>query len=136
MNWAAGWEVARWVLPAAGAALMWWVRDRRKDRAAAEIAERTVPAEIAIRDTGAGEARLVYIQREMDAERSFHRQQLADRDAEIQRQRSELAHRDELIATLRVEAEDLRDRLAAATRQLSSVMERLDELSSIEGEIP
>jgi chromosome segregation ATPase len=129
LTWAAVWEAARWLLPVVAAAIAWWVRDRRKDRAAADVAERTVPAEVALKDAGADVARLVYVQKEMDTERSFHRQQIADRDAEIERQRAELAHRDDLIARLRVEAEDLRDRLAEATRQLTSVLARLDELS-------
>lgn len=130
MTWAAFWEVARWALPFAGGAVGWWVRDRRKDRAAADVAERTMPAEVALKDVSADEARLVYVQREMDTERQFHRQQLSDRDVEIARQRGELAHRDQLIANLRVEAEDLRDRLAEATRQLASVLARLDELTA------
>lgn len=129
MSWAAVVEVGRWLFPFALASTAWWIRDRRKDRAAADVAERTVPAEVALKDVGADEARLVYVQREMDAERQFHRQQLADRDTEIERQRAELTHRDALIARLRIEAEDLRDRLAEATRQLASVLARLDELT-------
>lgn len=129
MTWAALWEVARWVVPAGGAAVVWVVRDRRKDRAASDIAEQTVPAEVDLKETGAAEARLVYIQREMDAERQFHHNQLADRDAEIARQRGELEHRDALIAELRAEAERLRDQLAHAGSQIASLLERIEQLS-------
>lgn len=132
MTWAALWEIGRWLLPAGGAAMVWWIRDRRKDRAAADVAERTVPAEVALKDVGADEARLVYVQREMDAERQFHRNQIADRDAEIARQRAELEHRDELIAQLRAEAEQLRDQLAHAGRQIASLLERIEQLGQHE----
>lgn len=128
-------ELFDWTLRALGAAtapgagLWWYVRERRKSRAADEVAEQTVPAEIALRSITADDARLAYVDRAMEAERSSYRNAISERDREIDRQRAELAHRDELIATLRVEAENLRDRLAEATRQLSSVMARLDELA-------
>jgi chromosome segregation ATPase len=126
--WATIWETAKYLLPLLGAGAAWWVRDRRKDAAAAEVAERTVPADVAVKEAGADEARLVYVQREMDVERSFHRQQLADRDAEIARQRAELGHRDQIIARLRDQIEELQARLDGATRQLNSVRDQLDEL--------
>jgi septal ring factor EnvC (AmiA/AmiB activator) len=129
---AALWEGIRTVSPfvvLGGGFLTWWLRDRKKDRAAASVAEQTVPADVAVRETGAAEARLVYVQREMDAERQFHRSQLADRDAEIERQRKELSYRDRLIRELRDKVADLETQLEAVTQQLTSVRNQLNELA-------
>jgi septal ring factor EnvC (AmiA/AmiB activator) len=126
------WEAIRTVSPfvvVGGGFLTWWLRDRKKDRAAASVAEQTVPADVAVRETGAAEARLVYVQREMDAERHFHQQQLADRDAEIERQRKELSYRDRLIRELRDKVADLETQLEAVTQQLTSVRNQLNELA-------
>lgn len=109
--------------------IVWYVRDRRKSRAEAAVAERTVGAQVDQADTGAADARLAYVQRQMDLERDFHAHQVADRDAEIHRQRAELAHRDQVIAELREEVADLQRRLAELTVQLSSVHHRLGELA-------
>lgn len=126
--WAPVLETAKYLLPLLGACILWWVRDRRKDAAAAEVAERTVPADIAVKEAGADEARLVYVQREMDLERAFHQRQLADRDAEIERQRAELIHRDHIIGRLRDQVEELQRRLNDALRELNSVRDQLEEL--------
>lgn len=126
--WLVVWETAKYLLPLIGFSIVWWVRDRRKDRAAAEVAERTIPADVAVKEAGADEARLLYVQREMDLERAFHRSQLVDRDAEIDRQRSELHHRDQTIARLRDQVEELQRRLNDALRELNSVRDQLEEL--------
>lgn len=131
MSWAALWDYGSYALPPLGLLTIWWLRDRRKDAAAAEIAEQTVPAEVGLKETGALEARLVYVQREMDLERVFHRTQLADRDTEIARQRAELDHRDQIIARCRTQIEDLQTRLDGATRQLNSVRDQLEELAGL-----
>ncbi len=106
----------------------YFVQDRRKNRAASTVAERTVEPEIDLKETGAAEARLVYVQREMDLEREFHARQIASRDAEIDRQRTELKHRDTLISELRAEAEELRDQLAHAASQITSLLARIEQL--------
>lgn len=129
MTWAAVWELARWVLPVAGAAVLWWVRDRRKDRAAATVAERTVDPEVELKETGAAEARLVYVQREMDLERAFHREQIAERDRAIEWRDAELARRDDMIARLVAQVTDLENQLAGVSQQLTAVRSQLNELA-------
>lgn len=134
-GWQVLWDGIRTISPfvvVGGGFITWWLRDRRKDHAAAQVAEQTVPADVKLKDVGADQAELVYLAQAFDAERASLVRQRDDRDMEIARQRAELAHRDELIATLRIEAEDLRGKLAEATRQLASVMARLDELSAKE----
>jgi len=114
--------------------LAWYIRDRRKSRAESAIAERTVDATVDVQDTSAADARLAYVQRQMDLERNFHRQQLTDRDAEIVFQRVELSRRAEVIRDYRQEADTLQQRLCALTDQLSGVRDRLNELTHRDAE--
>lgn len=114
--------------------LAWYIRDRRKSRAESAIAERTVDATVDVQDTGAADARLAYVQRQMDLERNFHRQQLTDRDAEIVFQRVELSRRAEVIRDYRQEADTLQQRLYTLTDQLSGVRDRLNELTHRDAE--
>jgi DNA repair exonuclease SbcCD ATPase subunit len=134
--WATIWETAKYLIPVLGAGGAWWVRDRRKDRAASDVAERTVGAEVAVKEAGADEARLVYVQRATDIERQFHRQAIQDRDDEIERQRAELHHRERIIDHLRIQVEELRQRLADTMRELDSVRDQLAELADHDQENP
>lgn len=137
--WQVVWEVGRTistVLVGLGlpSLIAYFIKDRRRNRAASEVAERTVGPEVDLKETGAADARLVYVQREMDLERQFTRQQIADRDAEIARQRDELslrdqliAHRDQIIAELRSEIEELQTRLTAVRDRLSELTDTPQE---------
>jgi septal ring factor EnvC (AmiA/AmiB activator) len=124
-----------WVAPGlvlAGAVLgliRWYVRDRRKSEAEAELIEHTLDSDADLHDTGARDARLVYVQRQVDMERAFHVQQIADRDAEILRQRTELAHRDQQITSLLRQVRELERQLGEMTRQLTSVRSQLVQLA-------
>lgn len=119
------------------AVLMFIVKERRKNRAASEIAERTVDADVVMKDTAADDARLLHAIAAFDAERASYRLQLEDRDREIDRQRTEivyrdrlLEHRDEVIAQLRDRVEELLTRLGEATRELHTVRLQLAELAA------
>lgn len=116
--------------------LLFAIKEWRKNRAAAEVAERTVGADVAIKDTAADDARLLHAIAAFDAERASLHRQLEDRDREINRQRDEityrdrlLEHRDELIAQLRERVEDLLSRLGEATRELHGVQLQLTQLA-------
>lgn len=127
--WETGRTVSAVVVGLGGPGLIaWFIRDRRKENAATTVAEQTVESEVEIKETGALEARLIYVQREMDLERGFHQQQLADRDAEIERQRAELVRRDERIARLLEQVGHLEGRLADMTREVTSMRDQLTEL--------
>ena len=134
--WDTVWETAKYLIPLIGVVTAWWVRDRRKDRAASDVAERTVESEVMVKEAGAEEARLVYVQRATDIERQFHRQAIQDRDDEIARQREELHHRERIIDHLRIQVEELRTRLADTMRELDSVRDQLEELAGIDQEKP
>lgn len=128
--------IASWVGP--GLALVgaliglitWYVRDRRKSLAEAELIEHTSNSDIDLHDTGARDARLIYVQRQVDMERAFHVQQIADRDAEIARQRAELAHRDERITSLLAQVDRLEAELAEMTRQMTSIRSQLNDMAT------
>lgn len=119
------------------ALLLYVVKERRQNKAADEIAERTVDADVVVKDTAADDARLLHAIAAFDAERTSLQRQRDDAYSEIERQRSEityrdrlLEHRDELIAELRRRAEDLLERLTEATREVHAVRVQLSELAA------
>lgn len=119
-----------------GGLISWAVKDRRKSNAESAVAERTVGSLVGLKDTDADTARQVYMQRQMDIERTFHLQQIADRDAEIERQRAELKSRDVRITSLLDQVASLERQLAEVTRQLTSVRTQLNELAEHHPEDP
>jgi hypothetical protein len=50
----------------------WYISDRRKSAAETTVAEATVQSDIDKRDIDAREARLLYVEKQMDMERAFH----------------------------------------------------------------
>lgn len=133
MSWAVVLNAAPWAV--IGSLALWWLRDRRKGRAADEVAERTVDADVAVKDIGAEDARLIFISKTWDTERAGLQRAIADRDREIERQRAEierrdgmLVHRDQVIESLRRQLDELEGRLADATRRLMEARHQLDEL--------
>lgn len=116
--------------------LLYAVKERRKNRVSDEVAERTVSADVTIKDTAADDARLLHAIAAFDAERASLQRQRDEAYAEISRQRDEIAyrdrlleHRDELIGQLRERVEDLLARLGEATRELHTVRMELAELA-------
>lgn len=116
--------------------LLYSIKERRKNRASDEVAERTVSADVAMKDTAADDARLLHAIAAFDAERASLQRQRDEAYAEISRQRDEigyrdrlLEHRDELIAQLRERVEDLLNRLGEATREVHAVRMQLAELA-------
>lgn len=108
--------------------VVYFVKDRRKNLATTAVLERTVEPEVDLKETGAAEARLVYVQKEMDLERAFHQRQISDRDAEIERQRAELERRDERIAHLLEQVGRLEQQMAAMAQEVTSVRAQLTQL--------
>lgn len=117
---------------ALGALLRWYIVDRRKSDIEARLKEEALPADVNLRDSTAADARLIYVQKQMDIERAFHGQQINDRDAEIARQRAELVHRDEIIAGLLRDVARLEAQLAQMGRELTAVHTQLAHLSNHE----
>lgn len=132
MSWELVWTGAPWAL--LGGIVLWWLRDRRKDRAAAEVAERTVDADVTLKDLGAEDARLVYLAKTWDTERAGLQRAIGDRDGVIEWQRAELerrdamvAHRDMVIESLRRQLDEMEGRIADLSRQLVAARHQLDE---------
>jgi archaellum component FlaC len=122
------------VAGAAVALVIWFLGDRRKSKAETTVAEATVQSEIDKADLDARDARLLYVQRQVDLERSFHQQQIADRDAEIERQRTELGGRDARIAALLAQVEELQTQVERVTGLLNDVRSQLTELATATNE--
>lgn len=115
---------------AAGALVRWYIVDRRKSIAEARLSEDTLGSEINLHDTSAADARLIYVQKQMDLERKFHDEQLRDRDAQIAWQRSELNHRDDIIAGLLRDVNRLETQLAQMAQDLHNVRAQLQGIST------
>jgi chromosome segregation ATPase len=123
LGYAAPWAVV-------GAVLLWWLRDRRKDHAAAEVAERTVPADVAVKDVGAAEARLLFAERAFDGERASYDRRIEYLEARETQLAADVAHRDDVIARLRSQAEQMEQRLAEMTRQMTAMRAEIDALTA------
>lgn len=63
--------------------VIWYLRDRRKSRASDEVAERTVSADVRIRDVGSLEAHIAYVERAFEVERESKDRRIADQDQQI-----------------------------------------------------
>lgn len=130
------------LITAAGSLLLYFVSRRRKDRAAAAVAERTVNSEVELRDIAADDARLVSAAKAWETRAAGLTQSIQDRDQAIEWQRGELRrrdelleHRDQVIADLRQQLDQAETQLAGMTRQLAEMTrqfaacrDRLDHL--------
>jgi chromosome segregation ATPase len=104
-------------------AVIWFIRDRRKSRASDEVAERTIGADVRIRDVGALEAHIAYVERAFEVERESKDRRIADQDHQIRALQQGRADDAERIADLRAEVQELKDQvqmLTALTRRLTS----------------
>lgn len=112
---------------------LWWLRDRRKDRAAADVAEQTVPDDVTVKNVGSAEARLVFAMQAMDSERASYERRLAEAERERAQLTADLAHRDEIVARLRAQVEELQERLQRQheemTAQIVAMRAEIDELT-------
>jgi septal ring factor EnvC (AmiA/AmiB activator) len=144
-----GWvEPIRDILAALGGlalpgGVLWWWRDRRKAEAATEVAERTVDADVVVKDAGAWQARLAYVSDAFDHERQSLTHQIAYRDREIalrdqiiERLRADLAHQDEVIDLMRQQVDALEEQLTTASQQLSAVRTQLEHLAGDQNPTP
>lgn len=119
-----------------GGFLFWW-RDRRKAKAASIVAERTVDADVVVKDAGGWQARLAYASAAFDQERDsfttmieYRDREIALRDRIIAQLRADVQHKDDVIEQLRRQIDDLEQQLFTASRQLSAVRDQLEELAN------
>lgn len=110
MNWADTFDiVVRFVfITAIPAAVVWYVRDRRKSRAESEVAERTVPAKVRIEDATGLSAHIAAVEGAFMVERLSKDRHIAEQDKRIERLEATVSDRDEQIAVLRAEVAELK----------------------------
>lgn len=94
--------IVRWgaVLGIPGA-LGWWFKERRKNRVAARVAERTEEADVRSKDAGALVAEVAAIERAFAVERESYARQAAEQERQIRALKTE-------ITVLRAEVAELR----------------------------
>ena len=116
--------VLRWLfalgVPGVG---VWYFKERRKSRAADEVAERTVPAEVRIKDADALTAHITAIERAFEVERESKDRQIAEQSREIADLKAGRRDDAERIAALRAEVQELKDQvqlLTALTQRLAN----------------
>lgn len=96
-------------------AVIWYVRDRRKSRAESEVAERTVGADVRIRDVASLEAHITFVERAFGVERESKDRQITDLGLQVQQLRSVVHDRDEQIGMLRDEVAELKTQVSLLT---------------------
>jgi hypothetical protein len=89
-------------------AVIWFIRDRRKSRAESEVAERTVGADVRIRDVASLEAHITFVERAFGVERESKDRQIGSLDEQVRQLRAVVHDRDEQIAGLRDEVAELK----------------------------
>lgn len=134
MTWSVFWEFFPWSV--VGGLVLFVVRDWRMNRAASDVAEKTVEANVAVADIGAADVRLLYAIKAFDAERiSLQRQiddcgrQLERKDQDLAAKDAELSYQAGVIARLRDQMEELQTRLDSAQVQLNSVRRQFNALA-------
>lgn len=114
MNVGEWFDVAlRWLAAVSvpGGGIWWYLRERRKSRAADEVAEGTVPAEIRIKDADALNAHIAAVERAFEVERESKDRQIASLTNEVQRLTDGRRDDAERIAALRDEVADLKQQV-------------------------
>lgn len=96
-------------------AVIWYVRDRRKSRAESEVAERTVGADVRIRDVASLEAHITFVERAFGVERESKDRQIGNLETQVQQLTAKVHDRDEQIAVLRDEVGELKMQVSLLT---------------------
>jgi septal ring factor EnvC (AmiA/AmiB activator) len=98
-------------------AVIWYVRDRRKSRAESEVAERTVGADVRIRDVASLEAHITFVERAFGVERTSKDRQISSLEQEVRQLSERVRDRDAQIAGLLDAVAELKQQVKALTEQ-------------------
>lgn len=101
-------------------ALVWFVRDRAKSKAAARVATGTAGAEISKAETSALEAHMAFVETTFNAERQSMNRQVKDLNTEVARLRGDLQARDRRIQELTAQVEQLTTQMEALHDRLTT----------------
>lgn len=96
--------------------VMFYLRDRRKNKAETHLAERTVDAQVDLSSISAIEAHIGLVERAYKAENDSLRRRLADCENDL--------------ADARSEAAELRAKLVSVQQELEQVRGKVDELNT------
>lgn len=107
-------------IPGAG---VWYFRERRKSRAADEVAEETVPAEIRIKDADSLTAHINAVERAFQVEREAKDRHIQEQDRQITELRAE-------VRCLTDKDRDNTERIAALRDELRALNEQVRALMS------
>lgn len=114
-------------VPGAG---VWYLRERRKSRAADEVAERTVPAEVRIKDADALNAHIAAVERAFEVERESKDRRIAAQDHQLADQEQQIAHLTVEVQELRLGRRDDAERIAALRDEVRALKEQVQALMS------
>lgn len=102
-------------------ALILYLRDRRKNKAVARVAEGTVSSQIRSRDTAALDAHVAYVEKAFETERKSMKRQIDSMKDEVTDLRKQVIERDRLI-------DSLRQQVAGLTEQMQSLQDQLNKI--------
>jgi septal ring factor EnvC (AmiA/AmiB activator) len=114
-------EVARligpWLLgPGVLGIVLWYLRDRKKDKAASTVAEGTVEADVRLKALSADQALVAYMEMAFASERAAKDRTIAEQNGQIQRQEQEI--------------EDLRSDVQAQKAMIRRLNQKCDNLAA------
>ena len=116
-----------------GGLVLYFVKDFRKNRVDTELAEKTLPSSIRVKDAEGDQATLVTIERAFTIERESRERTIAALREEVDELREETHEKDEIIrvqgetiVALRSEVATLTERLAQITAEFGSIRDRLN----------
>lgn len=126
--------VADWIVRVAGAVglpaiIGYFLVDRRRTRAAAKVAERTIDADVAKADTTALEAQFLALDKAFGLERQSYERQVRALAAQMEEVRVDAARRmEEVRAMAAQQVAELRANLAEVRTKCDHMRARLDAL--------
>lgn len=114
--------IASVVIAAGGTSAFWgFVKDRKKDSAAAEVAEATVGIDVDMKRLANASKHLELAEKAWDAERKSFEANAARQAHQLSEARDEIERKDQKIAELEARVERIQTELLAVTRDLADL---------------
>lgn len=110
------------------ALLIWYVRQRRKDHAEANVAEGTVKAKIDLSNTSAAESHVALLEKAFTAERASFDRRIDVLLAEKQAAVAEAAQYKAELAAAQIKLQELQSQITELSSQLQEALDRIADL--------